>query len=85
MERYVKEMNRVSKVIDDFLADKEWLVGGKCSYADLAWVPWQGTVGKIITKEDGYDVSVYPNMEAWLNRMFGRETVRRVMVEAVAL
>lgn len=46
-ERYYNEVKRVTSVLDGHLksqpkgADGPWLVGGKFSYADLAFVPWQ--------------------------------------------
>lgn len=90
LQRYVDEVNRVSGVVNDYLAsrtvapggDGPWLVGEKCSYADLAWSTWQIMVTKIIHKEDGYDVERFPVLKDWLDRMFKRESVRKV-IEAV--
>ncbi|KAJ5584778.1 uncharacterized protein N7459_004578 [Penicillium hispanicum] len=86
-ERYVTEMKRVSGVVDAFLskqdvgADGPWLVGGKCSYADLAWVSWQHHITRFIKEEDGYDVNDFPYMKDWLGRMMQREPVGKVMDE----
>jgi glutathione S-transferase len=38
VDRYVNEIRRVSGVLDRVLQDKEFLVGGKFSYADAAFV-----------------------------------------------
>lgn len=92
LQRYINEMNRVSGVVNDFLARQEvapgsdgpWLVGGKCSYADLAWCSWQMMLSKIIQKEDGYDVEKFPVMKDWLDRMFERESVRKVISAVVS-
>jgi glutathione S-transferase len=47
-ERYIKEVARVTGVVDGHLAKEtadangyRWLVGGKYSYADLSWYSWQ--------------------------------------------
>lgn len=38
--RYGNEVKRVADVLDDVLAKSEWLVGDKCTYADLAFTMW---------------------------------------------
>lgn len=82
-ERYVKEIRRVSGVLDGFLADKEYLVGDKFSYADLAFIPWYGVVGM-------FDIDLakeFPNVEAWLNRQKARpsvETALKARADAIA-
>ncbi|KAJ5097747.1 hypothetical protein N7456_008468 [Penicillium angulare] len=87
IERYVNEINRVSGVVNDFLSKQEigeggpWLVGGRISYADLAWSTWQITVTRIIKEEDGYDVNNFPFVKDWLERMLSREHVRKVIEE----
>lgn len=49
--KYVKDFRRVLGVLDDELADKQWLVGGKCSAADLSYVPFHGRMDFILGKE----------------------------------
>lgn len=54
VERYQKEALRVVKVRDTFLREnkKQYLVGDKLTYADIAFVPWDLSVfGFIITPE----------------------------------
>lgn len=38
IERYQKEILRVFGVLDGVLANNEWLVGGKCTIADLSFI-----------------------------------------------
>ncbi|KAJ5214999.1 hypothetical protein N7468_010678 [Penicillium chermesinum] len=89
VERYVKEINRVTGVVNDFLGKQEkgeggpWLVGGRVSYADLAWVSWQLMVTKFIQVEDGYDVNNFPFVKDWLDRMRARESVSKVIKEVL--
>ena len=41
----VKESNRILHVLDQALRDREWLVGDKCSAADLIYLPFQMGTG----------------------------------------
>ncbi|KAB8233562.1 glutathione S-transferase family protein [Aspergillus alliaceus] len=75
VERYVNEIRRVSKVLDRWLESREWLVGGKLSYVDFAFVPWQNAA-KAMLSDEGYDQGEFPHMSAWLERMNKRETVK---------
>lgn len=89
IERYVKEINRVTGVLEGHLSrqkvaadgDGPWLVGGKCSFADLAWIPWQVIVTAIIQPEDGYTVEDYPHVKNWLDRMMARPGVQKGMAD----
>ena len=40
IKRYQDETLRVFGVLDGVLAKSEWLVGGKCTIADLSFIPW---------------------------------------------
>ncbi|CZT49299.1 uncharacterized protein RSE6_10120 [Rhynchosporium secalis] len=39
--RYMKEIKRVHGVLEGILVGRDWLVGDKCTYADLAFVTWE--------------------------------------------
>ena len=88
-ERYVKEINRVTGVLEESLAkrseelessdDGPWLVGGKFSYADLAWVPWQKGVALLLSKED-FDPEKYPHVSEWLGKLSSRESVKKASI-----
>lgn len=74
-ERYVKEIRRVSGVLDKFLADKEYLVGGKFSYVDLAFIPWFLVMPWFqidLAKE-------FPNVDAWLKRQQARPAIAKAL------
>lgn len=72
-ERYVNEIRRVSGVLDKYLADKEYLVGGKFSYVDLAFIPWY-----IILPLLDIDASKeFPNLDAWLKRQQARPAIAK--------
>ncbi|KAI9714573.1 MAG: hypothetical protein M1812_006378 [Candelaria pacifica] len=86
IERYHKEINRVSGVLEERLAQQKrvegagtegpWLVGDKFSYADIAFIPWQWGAGRMFEKNE-YDVDNFPNVKEWLNRMTSREAVKK--------
>ncbi|KAE8381614.1 glutathione S-transferase Ure2-like protein [Aspergillus bertholletiae] len=75
VQRYVNEMRRVSRVLDQWLASREWLVGEKMSYADLAFVPWQNAARNMLG-EHGFSETEFPNVRAWLARMNDRVVVK---------
>ena len=90
IDRYVKEVNRVSGVLDGFLAqqkekhggdDGPWLVGNKLSYADIAFIPYQRILSTMLEK-DVYDADNYPHVKEWLGKMTSRETVKKVFESA---
>ncbi|KAL2751787.1 hypothetical protein ACRALDRAFT_1037559 [Sodiomyces alcalophilus JCM 7366] len=83
LERYVKEMHRVTGVLEGILASKKgsagpdgtWLVGGKYSLADLSFVSWINVVTIIFDKSD-YNLEDYPKVKDWVDRMLERPAVK---------
>jgi glutathione S-transferase len=79
-DRYINEIRRVSKVLDTHLDGKQFLVGDKCTYADLAFLPWQEGIPMLVG--DTFDPVVeFPNVHAWLARMKARPGVAKVLKE----
>jgi glutathione S-transferase len=56
--------NRVFKILDQHLATNEWLELGHPTIADIACFPYTAMAG-----EGGIDLSQYPNILKWLERM----------------
>ncbi|KAI9731144.1 MAG: glutathione S- transferase, nitrogen catabolite repression regulator [Cirrosporium novae-zelandiae] len=83
LERYMKEVKRVVAVLDGILKDKEWLVGDKCTYADLAFIPWNQIIPLIFTEEtEVFDIKAeYPAYHAWMERMFARPAVKKILAD----
>lgn len=78
---YVADFRRLLQVLDDHLEARQWLVGDKCSAADLSFVPFHSRLGSIMN-EDVPDVEKeFPNVDAWYKRMLEREAVKKVMEE----
>ena len=77
-------MERVIGVLDSALAGKQWLVGDKCTYADLSFVTWHGLV-PFILKEDKIDITgKYPNYNRWMEAMLARPAVQKTMSDKQA-
>lgn len=77
-ERYVNEVRRVSSVINRALEGKEWLVGGKYTYADVAFFPWFDLVSWFAG--DKIDIAKeFPNLSAWLEKIKARPAVAKVL------
>ena len=92
-ERYVKEINRVSGVLEGHLARQKekygstsaggegpWLVGNKLSYADMAFYPWQTLVTMFFAK-NGVEEDDYPLVKEWLGKLNAREAVKSVPLQ----
>ena len=81
-DRYINEVNRVVAVLDGWLEGKTWLVGDKCTYADLAYVMWDMAL-PIMMQTDQYPerftIDKYPNFKAWHERMMAMESIRKCM------
>ena len=77
-------MNRVTGVLEEYLANQKvpdgsngpWLVGGKMSYADLAFINWQVAAEAVFNRQ-GFNADEYPYVKAWLGRMMSIEAVKR--------
>jgi glutathione S-transferase len=80
LARYGAEVKRVLGVIEGHLGktEAEYLVGDKCTIADLAFVPWNHalpwTMGEGLNLE-----SEFPRVWAWHQRLVGREIVKKVL------
>ncbi|CRG90537.1 hypothetical protein PISL3812_07581 [Talaromyces islandicus] len=78
IQRYVNEMKRVSKVLDRWLEHREWLVGDKLTYADLAFITWQNAAQGFLS-EEGFNQNEFPHMLRWLKQMNERPIVRDII------
>jgi glutathione S-transferase len=77
VDRYVNEIRRISGVLDLTLQDKDFLVGGKFSYADAAFVTWYAIVflfpDKINLETD------FPRLNAWLEGIKARPAISKIL------
>lgn len=89
LERYGDESKRILGVIEAHLLKRKnsgvldgqlWLVGEKCTYADLAFVPWNLLLGRIFPPEDGFDLErEFPLVAQWQARMESRPAVAKTI------
>lgn len=88
-DRYYREIERVTSVLNTHLekqdkgADGPWLVGGKYSYADLAFVPWQ-YIGEAALKGK-FDLGPYTEVKGWMERLLEKKGIKKVVDEFPAM
>ncbi|MFN7709664.1 MAG: glutathione binding-like protein [Holosporales bacterium] len=73
MERYLKETQRLLNVLNQQLAQKDF-VAGFYSIADMALYPWIKRMEKL-----GLEVTHYPHIATWCERMEARPAVQRAL------
>ncbi|KAI8625086.1 glutathione S-transferase [Xylariaceae sp. FL1651] len=91
VDRYVKEINRVTGVVEGHLAkvkaeagsDGPWLVGNKLTFADIAWFMWQHGITAILGEET-INYEEFPNVKNWLDRLSLRSSVKHALELAKA-
>jgi glutathione S-transferase len=76
--RYLNETRRILGVLDKALKDKEWLVGGKCTLADLSFIKYNDYATRYLLGS-GFDFAKeFPNAARWHNTLIARPAVARV-------
>lgn len=66
-------------VLDGLLQGKEWLVGDKCSFADLSFVTWNDRIDSLILCAPDKKFDGFPNVRAWHERMISRPSWKKIM------
>ena len=79
--RYIKEIERVQFVLDNALKGKNYLVGDKCTYADLAFVTWHNMIPSILKGEKLESEGKYKDYDRWMNSLLQRPAVKKVLEE----
>ena len=78
-DRFVGEAQRLHRLVDERLSAAHYLAGDY-SIADVAMFPWLRDPSAI-----DLDLSAYPNVARWLERVESRDAVRRALaVQVVA-
>jgi GST-like protein len=70
IDRYTQEAQRLCRVLDGRLADREF-VAGEYSIADMALFPWVHALEKVVSLDD------VANVAAWVERLRARPAVER--------
>ena len=73
----------VLQILNSHLEGRQWLVGDKCSAADLSYVAFHSALG-VEMGDDAPDVErEFPAVESWYRRLCAREAVGKVIGEHV--
>ena len=78
INRFAMEVKRQMDVLDRHLADNEYMAGTEYSIADMAIMPWDGSMAKGILYEAAEFLAVheYKNVNRWTDQLMQRETVK---------
>ena len=69
----------MTEVLNNILEGKEYLVGDKCTYADLSFITWAAIIPRV-GGDDKIDVKKdFPSYDAWMERMMARPAVKKVL------
>lgn len=85
---WAEHVLEIIRSLDRSLKGKKWLIGQKCTWADLAFLPWNMNVEYVMKKSDsGYkwQKDAFPDYQGWQDRMFMMEGVKKAMTELIAL
>jgi len=79
INRFAMETKRQLDVLDQHLADKDWMAGGTYTIADMAIWAWYGqlVLGRLYNAAEFLDVDSYKNVMAWAKRIDARPAVQR--------
>ncbi|KAA8571874.1 hypothetical protein EYC84_001828 [Monilinia fructicola] len=86
VERYLEQIKRVLYVLDKHLQGRTWLVGDKCTFADLSFVTWDLAIPWIFGDRVG-ELEIekkYPNYFAWNKRLMERPSVQKIVKDKQA-
>jgi len=87
IERYQKEILRVFGVLENILSKQAWLVGDKCTIADLSFIPWNASALRNLIKDyNGFSFEKdFPVTYKWHNAMIAQEVVRKAFATREAV
>ena len=80
IDRYSTEIKRVIGVINSHLQETgtSWLVGDKCTYADLSFIPWDMMLGFLMGDEAQPILEQNPHFKQWHERLMARPAVQKI-------
>ncbi len=79
IDRYAMETKRQLDVLDQHLANNEYMAGDQYTIADMAIWPWYGSMAKGLLYEGGEFLAVheYKNLIRWTDHIAERPAVKR--------
>jgi len=81
IDRYKDQIKRVLYVLNKALEGKKYLIGDKCTVADLSFITWDLMIPFLFGDDAaGLDIEKnYPNYYAWNKRLVERPAVQKVI------
>ena len=76
-DRYVAEAKRLLGVLDSRVADREWVMGGDFTIADVSLLGWVRNLVGFYDAGELVGFSDYPAVAGWLERGLARPAVQR--------
>lgn len=76
-DRYIAESRRLLQVLDDHLADRDWILGDEYSIADIATFPWIRNLVGFYEAGDLVGFSDFANVQRVLDTFVARPAVQR--------
>ncbi len=78
-ERYRDETRRLLDVLEQRLAEREFILGEAYSIADIATWPWVRTLGGYYEAGETLGLADFPRVGEWLGRCAGRPASRKAV------
>ena len=76
-DRYMSEAKRLLGVLDDRLSDRDFIMGGDYTIADIATAPWVRTLTNTYDAGDDLGLNGFENVVDWRNRILSRPAVEK--------
>ena len=79
INRYTMEVKRQLDVLNQHLAENEYLAGSEYTIADMSTFPWYGmlVIGNLYSAQEFLDVHTYTHVERWARQIDARPAVQR--------
>jgi GST-like protein len=75
--RYGAIAERLNRILNERLRDRQWIAGGDYSIADMATQPWAYYI-----ERHGFDPADYPALVEWRERIAARPAAQRALARA---
>jgi len=80
IERYKNEAARVLGVLEDVLSKNEWLVGNKCTVADISFIAWNRAAFRSFFRDDAVTAQErFPSVWKWHNAVINRPALQELV------
>ena len=76
-DRYMSEAKRLLGVLDARLSDRDFIMGGDYTIADIATAPWVRTLTNTYDAGDDLGLNGFENVVDWRNRILSRPAVEK--------